>query len=160
MAYHFICGNYMSYPLKCRQWMFACSFLWCVSFLWKQSQSMLEKFSPSFLSPATVWREPPPQSLLLTFNNMELTYNLPEGHQSGEPDNRRSTRNAATLPPLSRLQLFSSQLNANELRFGLFTSSLISSVLTFNCIFYQSSLSLFLFYSDPAACVNTKCKFR
>lgn len=28
----------------------------------------------------------PPPSLLLTFNNVELTYNLPEGHQSGEPD--------------------------------------------------------------------------
>lgn len=57
---------------------------------------MLEKLCPSSLSPATVWRE--------LFNNMELTYNLPEGHQSGEPDNTAvdpECRHSALAKPLT-----------------------------------------------------------
>lgn len=50
------------------------------------------------------------------FNNMELTYNLPQGHQSGEPDNAvvdPKCRHSASAKPLSFF-FFSLQLNANK----------------------------------------------
>lgn len=153
------CGHSMSCPPKfcqtdvCLRFLVMCWFPYKTTVKYvRKVVSILPPYPPLFEKRITS----PPQNLLLTFNSTKLTYNLLEGHRGGEPDNRRTTPNAATLLPLSCLGLFSSQLNANELRCSLFTSPLISSILTLNCIFEQSSLSLFLFYFNAASFVWTQ----